>query len=53
MFKTQKGEIINLEYVICIQNTAKDNCYRVCLCDGYCIYISEQDYNKLCTRLFS
>jgi hypothetical protein len=53
MFKTQKGEIINIEYVICIQNTAKDNSYRVCLRDGYCIYIAECYYDELCARLLS
>lgn len=53
LFKTRNDEIINLEYIICIQNTAEDNCYRVCLRDDYCIYILKQDYDELCTRLFS
>jgi len=53
MFKTQNGDILNLDYIISIRHRNNPNEYIVALRDKIIFYISKQDYDELCTCLFS
>jgi hypothetical protein len=53
MFKLQNGDILNLDYIVSIKDINNPDEYIVWLPGNDICYISKQDYDELCTRLFS
>lgn len=53
MFKTQNGDILNLDYIVSIRHRNNPSEYIVSLRDNIIFYISKHDYDELCTRLLS
>jgi hypothetical protein len=53
MFKLQNGDILNLDYIVSIKHINNPDEYIVYLRTNVVSYISKQDYDELCTRLFS
>ena len=53
MFKTQNGDILNLDYIVNIRHRHNPSEYVVSLRGNSIVYISKQDYDELCTRFFS
>jgi hypothetical protein len=53
MFKTQNGDILNLDYIVSIRHRNNPNEYIVALRGNIIFYITKQDYDELCTRLLS
>lgn len=53
MFKTQNGDILNLDYMVSIRHRNSSDEYIVSLRGNIIFYISKQDYDELCARLFN
>lgn len=53
MFKTQNGDILNLDYIVSIRHRNNPSEYIVALRGNIIFYITKQDYDELCIRFFS